>query len=154
MHPLVVSPRACTWNPWSPSLSPETLPVTVVGPKQQPTDYAQRTHKGWNTEALKACFVQLPSPSWVKKMVPLTPSLPESTATAFTIVYVFCNQTRRHGKPVSSVATKRDHKTLQFVQCSSRFKLDATIQSFTHNHMCYYRREIDNSYSIRPFLAI
>jgi hypothetical protein len=59
--------------------------------------------------------VQLPSPSWVKKMVPLTPSLPESTHTAFTIVDVFCNQARRHGKPASGVATKADHEALQLV---------------------------------------
>jgi len=36
MQPLVVSPSACTWNPWSPGLSPEILPVTVVGPKHKP----------------------------------------------------------------------------------------------------------------------
>jgi hypothetical protein len=62
-------------------------------------------------------LAQLPSPSWVKKMVPLTPSLPESTHTAFTIVDVFCNKARRRGKPVSSVAiaTKADHETLELV---------------------------------------
>nr|ACR34401.1 unknown [Zea mays] len=59
MQPLVVSPSACTWNPWSPGLRPEILPVTVVGP----------------------------SPSCEKKMVPLT-SVPARTATAFTIVSV------------------------------------------------------------------
>lgn len=32
MQPLVVSPRACTWKPWSPGLRPDTFPVTVVGP--------------------------------------------------------------------------------------------------------------------------
>jgi hypothetical protein len=48
-------------------------------------------------------------------MVPLTPSLPESTHTAFTIVDVFCNQARRHGKPASGVATKADHEALQLV---------------------------------------
>lgn len=32
MHPLVVSPRAWTWKPWSPGLRPETVPVIVVGP--------------------------------------------------------------------------------------------------------------------------
>ena len=34
MQPFVVSPRACTWKPWSPGLRPEIFPVTVVGPER------------------------------------------------------------------------------------------------------------------------
>lgn len=34
MQPFVVSPRACTWKPCNPGLSPEIFPVTVVDPKE------------------------------------------------------------------------------------------------------------------------
>lgn len=92
---MVVSPRACTWNPWRPGLRPETLPVTVVGPNNRSN---KQSEHGEDDNSIEYKILDqricngLPSPSWVKKMVPLTPSLLPSTATAFTIVYVICKQ--------------------------------------------------------------
>lgn len=41
MQPLVVSPRPYTWNLLSSSLSPDRLPVTLIGPKQQAINHVQ-----------------------------------------------------------------------------------------------------------------
>ena len=56
MQPLVVSPRAWTWKPCRPGLSPETVPVTVVTPakkKKQPKNFHHFIRSKTKTEWLQ-----------------------------------------------------------------------------------------------------
>lgn len=53
-----------------------------------------------------------PSPSWVKKTVPFTPSLPLSTATAFTIVFCVLKQTRNFNNSNNSKVMQDQEKSI------------------------------------------